>query len=112
MKNTRSSQSAVYVVDDDVSVRNSLSNLFRSIDLSVEVFDSPARFLQHELPQVASCIVLDIRMPGSSGLDFQSELVKAGINIPIIFLTAHGDIQMSVQAMKAGAIDFLTKPYR
>jgi FixJ family two-component response regulator len=112
MKDTRSSQSAVYVVDDDVSVRNSLSNLFRSIDLSVEVFDSPARFLQHELPQVASCIVLDIRMPGSSGLDFQSELVKAGINIPIIFLTAHGDIQMSVQAMKAGAIDFLTKPYR
>lgn len=84
----------------------------RSIDLSVEVFDLPARFLQHELPQVASCIVLDIRMPGSSGLDFQSELVKAGINIPIIFLTAHGDIQMSVQAMKAGAIDFLTKPYR
>jgi FixJ family two-component response regulator len=112
MKDTRSSQSAVYVVDDDVSVRNSLSNLFRSIDLSVEVFDSPARFLQHELPQVASCIVLDIRMPGSSGLDFQSELVKAGINIPIIFLTAHGDIQMSVQPMKAGAIDFLTKPYR
>ena len=110
MKDIRPSQ--VYVVDDDVSVRNSLSNLFRSIDQSVEVFNSPVRFLQRELPQVASCIVLDIRMPGSSGLDFQSELVKAGIKIPIIFLTAHGDIKMSVQAMKAGAIDFLTKPYR
>ena len=110
MKDIRPSQ--VYVVDDDVSVRNSLSNLFRSMDLSVEVFDSPVRFLQRELPQVASCIVLDIRMPGSSGMDFQSELVKAGIKIPIIFLTAHGDIKMSVQAMKAGAIDFLTKPYR
>jgi FixJ family two-component response regulator len=112
MKDMPPSQATVYVVDDDVSVRNSLSNLFRSVDLLVEVFDSPARFLQRELPEIASCIVLDIRMPGSSGLDFQNELTKAGINIPIIFLTAHGDIQMSVQAMKAGAVDFLTKPYR
>ena len=73
---------------------------------------SPARLLQRELPEIASCIVLGIRMPGSNGLDFQSELRRAGINIPIIFLTAHGDIQMTVQAMKAGAVDFLTKPYR
>jgi len=104
--------SIVYIVDDDVSVRNSLSNLFRSIDLSVEAFDSPASFLQRELLDVASCIVLDIRMPGSSGLDFQTELRRFGVKIPIIFLTAHADVQMSVQAMKAGAVDFLTKPYR
>jgi FixJ family two-component response regulator len=104
--------SIVYVVDDDVSVRNSLSNLFRSVDLPVEVFSSPASFLERELPNIASCIVLDIRMPGSSGLDFQTELRTAGINIPIIFLTGHADVQMSVRAMKAGAIDFLTKPYR
>ncbi|MBV9066430.1 MAG: response regulator transcription factor [Methylobacteriaceae bacterium] len=105
-------QSIVYVVDDDISVRNSLSNLFRSVDLSVETFDSPAAFLQRELLDIASCIVLDIRMPGSSGLDFQAALRRSGIEIPIIFLTAYADIQMSVQAMKAGAVDFLTKPYR
>lgn len=112
MEETQRPQSIVYVVDDDVSVRNSLSNLFRSIDLSVEAFDSPASFLQRELLNVASCIVLDIRMPGSSGLDFQTELRRFGVRIPIIFLTAHADVQMSVQAMKAGAVDFLTKPYR
>ena len=105
-------QSVVYIVDDDVSVRNSLSNLFRSVDLPVEVFVSPASFLQREFPDVASCIVLDIRMPGSSGLDFQTELRKVGIKFPIIFLTGYGDVKMSVQAMKAGAVDFLTKPYR
>src|SRR5271170_5990446 len=112
MKEVQLPQSIVYVVDDDVSVRNSLSNLFRSVDLPVEVFSSPASFLQRELPDVASCLVLDIRMPGSSGLDFQTELRNASIKVPIIFLTAHGDVKMSVQAMKAGAIDFLTKPYR
>jgi FixJ family two-component response regulator len=105
-------QSIVYVIDDDVSVRNSLSNLFRSVELPVEVFNSPASFLQRELPNVASCIILDIRMPGLSGLDVQTELSRVGIKIPIIFLTGHGDVQMSVQALKAGAIDFLTKPYR
>jgi FixJ family two-component response regulator len=104
-------KSIVYVVDDDISVRNSLSNLFRSVDLSVETFDSPSSFLQRELFPVASCIILDIRMPGSSGLEFQSALRKSDIRIPIIFLTGYGDVQMSVQAMKAGAIDFLTKPY-
>jgi FixJ family two-component response regulator len=112
MEDPRLPQSIVYVVDDDVSVRNSLSNLFRSVDLPVEVFSSPASFLQRELPDIASCIVLDIRMPGSSGLDFQAELRSVGIEIPIIFLTGHADVQMSVQALKAGAIDFLTKPYR
>jgi FixJ family two-component response regulator len=112
MEEAQRPRSIVYIVDDDVSVRNSLSNLFRSIDLSVEAFDSPASFLQRELLDVASCIVLDIRMPGSSGLDFQTELRRFGVKIPIIFLTAHADVQMSVQAMKAGAVDFLTKPYR
>ena len=107
MKEALPPGSIVYVVDDDVSVRNSLSNLFRSVDLSVQVFSSSASFLQHELPDAASCIVLDIRLPGSSGLDFQAELRSVGIKIPIIFLTGHGDIKMSVQAMKAGAIDFL-----
>lgn len=112
MQERQRQQSIVYVVDDDMSVRNSLSNLFRSIDLPVETFDSPAAFLQRELLAVASCIVLDIRMPGSSGLDFQAALRRSGIEIPIVFLTAYADIQMSVQAMKAGAVDFLTKPYR
>jgi FixJ family two-component response regulator len=112
MQERQRPQSIVYVVDDDISVRNSLSNLFRSVDLSVETFDSPAAFLQRERLDVASCIVLDIRMPGSSGLDFQAALRRSGIEIPIIFLTAYADIQMSVQAMKAGAVDFLTKPYR
>jgi FixJ family two-component response regulator len=105
-------KSIVYVVDDDISVRNSLSNLFRSVDLSVETFDTPSSFLQRELLPVASCIILDIRMPGSSGLEFQSALRKSDIKIPVIFLTGYGDVQMSVQAMKAGAVDFLTKPYR
>jgi FixJ family two-component response regulator len=113
MKEAQPQQSIVYVVDDDVSVRNSLSNLLRSVDLAVEVFDSPTSFLKRELADVASCIILDIRMPGSSnGLDFQTELRSASIEIPIVFLTGHGDVKMTVQAMKAGAIDFLTKPYR
>jgi FixJ family two-component response regulator len=112
MEERQRPQSMVYVVDDDSSVRNSLSNLFRSVDLSVETFNSPAAFLQNELLDIASCIVLDIRMPGSSGLDFQAALRRSGIEIPIVFLTAYADIQMSVQAMKAGAVDFLTKPYR
>lgn len=112
MKEAQSPQSIVYVVDDDASVRNSLSNLFRSVDLTVEVFKSPAGFLRRQLADVPSCIVLDIRMPGSSGLDFQTELSILGVEIPVVFLTAHGDVKMSVQAMKAGAIDFITKPYR
>ena len=102
----------VYVVDDDASVREALGNLFRSVGLRVEVFGSAPEFLQRKLPDVASCLILDIRLPRLSGLDFQVELAKAGIHIPIIFMTGHGDIPMTVRAMKAGAVDFLTKPFR
>jgi len=102
----------VYVVDDDVSVREALRNLFRSVGLRVEVFGSAAEFLQSKLPDVASCLILDIRLPRLSGLDFQADLAKAGIHIPIVFMTGHGDIPMTVRAMKAGAVDFLTKPFR
>jgi FixJ family two-component response regulator len=102
----------VFVVDDDASVRDALSSLFRSVGLQVELFGSAPEFLQRKLPDVASCLVLDIRLPGVSGLDFQSQLAKAKIHIPIIFMTGHGDIPMSVRAMKAGASDFLAKPFR
>jgi FixJ family two-component response regulator len=93
-------------------MREALQSLFRSVGLRVEVFGSASELLQSSLPNVASCLVLDIRLPGVSGLDFQVELAEAGIHIPIIFMTGHGDIPMSVQAMKAGAVDFLTKPFR
>ena len=102
----------VFVVDDDPSVRRGLTNLFRSVDLRVEAFSSASELLQSKLPDVPSCLVLDVRLPGLSGLDFQIELAKANIRIPIIFMTGHGDIPMTVRAMKAGAIDFLTKPFR
>jgi FixJ family two-component response regulator len=102
----------VFVVEDDASMGRALSNLFQSVGLQVEVFGSASEMLQGKLPDVASCLVLDIRLPGLSGLDFQTELAKANIHIPIIFMTGHGDIPMSVRAMKGGAIDFLTKPFR
>jgi FixJ family two-component response regulator len=102
----------VFVLDDDVAVRTTLSSLFRSIGLRVELFGSAHEFAQIKMPDVASCLVLDIRLPGVSGLDFQAELAEADIRIPIIFMTGHGDIPMSVKAMKAGAVDFLTKPFR
>jgi FixJ family two-component response regulator len=102
----------VFVVDDDPSMRVALAHLFRSIDLGVEVFGSATEFLQANLPDIANCLVLDIRLPGVNGLDFQARLAKANIRIPVIFMTGHGDIPMSVRAMKAGAIDFLTKPFR
>jgi FixJ family two-component response regulator len=102
----------VYVVDDDESMCRALTNLFQSVSLQVEVFGSALEFLHSSLPNVASCLVSDIRLPGLSGLDFQTELAKANIHIPIIFMTGHGDIPMTVKAMKAGAIDFLTKPFR
>jgi FixJ family two-component response regulator len=105
-------QPVVFVVDDDESVREALRSLFRSVSLRVETFGSAADFLRSEFPEVASCLVLDVRLPGVSGLDFQAELAKANIHIPVIFMTGHGDIPMSVQAMKAGAVDFLTKPFR
>ena len=102
----------VFVIDDDEAVRATLSSLFRSIGLRVELFGSAHEFSQIKMPDIASCLVLDIRLPGGSGLDFQAELAEANIPIPIIFMTGHGDIPMSVKAMKAGAIDFLTKPFR
>jgi FixJ family two-component response regulator len=102
----------VYVVDDDASMREALGNLFRSVGLRVEVFASAPEFLQSKHPDVASCLILDIRLPRMSGLDFQVDLAEAGILIPIIFMTGHGDIPMTVRAMKAGAVDFLTKPFR
>src|SRR5262245_19037319 len=102
----------VFVVDDDVSIRESLSDLLLSIGLRVETFASAAEFLQIKLPDAAGCLVLDVRLPGLSGLDFQAELASAGIRIPIVFMTGHGDIPMTVRAMKAGAVEFLTKPFR
>jgi FixJ family two-component response regulator len=102
----------VLIVEDDVSIRRGLSNLFQSVGLEVEVFGSASEMLQSKLPDVASCLVLDVRLPGQSGLDFQAELAKANIQIPIIFMTGHGDIPMTVRAMKGGAVDFLTKPFR
>src|ERR1041384_5981265 len=106
------SQEVVFVIDDDASMRTSLSSLFRSIGLKVEVFDSATDFLRGARPDAASCLVLDVRLPGVSGLDFQAELAKASIRIPIVFITGHGDIPMTVKAMKAGAVEFLTKPFR
>ena len=106
------SQSTVYVVDDDASVRRGLSNLIRSVGLRVEVFASASEFLAAKRPDAPACLILDVRMPGLSGLDFQTELTKARNRIPIIFITGHADIPMTVKAMKAGAIEFLTKPFR
>jgi FixJ family two-component response regulator len=102
----------VIVIDDDAAVRQSLDSLFRSIGLRVETFASTPEFLNSKLPNAPTCLVLDVRLPGASGLDFQTELAKANILIPIIFITGHGDIPMTVRAMKAGAIEFLAKPFR
>lgn len=102
----------VFVVDDDLSVREALSSLIRSVGLRVETFASAQDFLRYQRPDVTACLVLDVRMPGLSGLDLQRELAHAEKRIPIIFITGHGDIPMSVRAMKAGAIEFLPKPFR
>jgi FixJ family two-component response regulator len=102
----------VFIVEDDPSMQRALGNLFQSVGLEVEVFGSASEMLKSKLPDVASCLVLDVRLPGLSGLDFQTELAKANIHIPIIFMTGHGDIPMTVRAMKSGAVDFLTKPFR
>jgi FixJ family two-component response regulator len=102
----------VFVVDDDESMRVALTYLFKSMNLRVEVFNAATAFLESKLPNITSCLVLDIRLPGVNGLEFQEVLAKAGIHIPIVFMTGHGDIPMSVKAMKAGAIDFLPKPFR
>jgi len=104
--------SIVFVVDDDASVRSSLKFLLSTVGLQVESFDSADTFLHKKLPDAPSCLVLDVRLPGLSGIDIQRELAARNIRIPTIFLTGHGDIPMSVRAMKAGAVEFLTKPVR
>jgi FixJ family two-component response regulator len=102
----------VFVIDDDESIREALKSLIRSVGLSVQTFASAQDFLESSRPDVPSCLILDVRMPGLSGLDLQRDLTEANIHIPIIFITGHGDIPMSVRAMKAGAVEFLTKPFR
>ena len=104
-------RSVVFVVDDDTSMRGALENLIGSVGLEVRAFASPQDFLRAERPDAPACLVLDVRLPGKSGLAFHEELVKAGIALPVIFITGHGDIPMSVRAMKAGAVEFLTKPF-
>jgi FixJ family two-component response regulator len=108
----QSLNSVVIIVDDDAGIRASLDSLFRSVGLETRLFASPAELLGGLLPDRPGCIVLDVRLPGVSGLDLQSQLVRQGIRHPIIFMTGHGDIPMSVRAMKAGAVDFLAKPFR
>jgi FixJ family two-component response regulator len=105
-------QPVVFIIDDDASLCEALARLFRSVGLQAKVYGSALEFLQSKLPDGPSCLVLDVRLPGLSGLDFQSELAKANIQIPIVFMTGHGDIPMTVRAMKAGAVEFLPKPFR
>jgi len=102
--------SFVFVIDDDASVRDAVEDLLRSVGLEVESFGSTQEFLQRKRPDVPGCIVLDVRLPGASGLEFQNALARLGIHLPIIFISGHGDIPMSVQAIKSGAVEFLTKP--
>jgi FixJ family two-component response regulator len=106
------SPSIVYVIDDNAAMRRALGSLIRSVGLQAELFASPREFLEAKRPEAPSCLILDVRLPGTSGLDFQRELTRSGIGIPIIFISAHADVPMSVQAMKAGAVEFLTKPFR
>ena len=105
-------KAVVFVVDDDATMRESLKNLIRSVGLQVEVFASAQEFLRSKLTDVPGCLVLDVRLPGLGGLDLQKRMADAGMEIPIIFITGHGDIPMTVRAMKAGAVEFLTKPFR
>lgn len=105
-------QPIVFIIDDDEGLREGLAALFRSVGLETKLFASAPEFLQAKLPDIPSCLVLDVRLPGLSGLEFQSDLAKAKIRIPIVFMTGHGDISMTVRAMKAGAVEFLTKPFR
>jgi len=102
----------VFVVDDDASMRDAISRLLNAVGLTVQTFSSARAFLNRRLLDVPGCLVLDVRLPGLSGLDLQREMVERGIHIPVVFITGHGDIPMSVQAMKAGAVEFLTKPFR
>src|SRR6516162_1583328 len=103
---------SVFIIDDDAGVRAAIQGLLKSVGLRSEAFATPQEFLRSKHPEGPSCLVLDVRLPGVSGLDFQRELTEAGVQIPIIFITGYGDIPMSVQAMKSGAVEFLTKPFR
>ena len=105
-------QPVIFVVDDDASSREGIEDLLQSVGLRVMTFRSPQEFLEGARPDAPGCIVLDVRLPGTSGLEFQKMLIDAGIHLPVIFVTGHGDIPMSVMAMKSGAIEFLTKPFR
>ena len=105
-------QPTVFIIDDDADLREALSSLFRSVGLQVKALATAPEFLQIKLPEGPTCLVLDVRLPGLSGLDFQAELTRAKIDIPIVFMTGHGDIPMTVRAMKAGAVEFLPKPFR
>ena len=112
MKERATPEPIVFVIDDDVSVRDSLRNLLESVGLRTELFSSTQAFMDFHLPDVTSCLILDVRLPGLTGMEFQGELLRLGIPLPIIFITGHGDIPMSVRAMKLGAVEFLTKPFR
>jgi FixJ family two-component response regulator len=109
---TTADSPTVFVVDDDVGMRASIEGLLKSVSLRSECFGTAQEFLSSKRPEAPSCLVLDVRLPGINGLDFQRELADAGIRIPIIFITGHGDIPMTVRAMKSGAVEFLTKPFR
>ena len=111
MSDRTDEQAVVFVIDDDEDLRDGLSNLMRSVGLQVRAFASAMDFLKSSLPDAPSCLVLDVRLPGVSGLDFQSELIKRNIGVPIVFMSAHGDIPMTVRALKAGAVEFLPKPF-
>lgn len=111
-KPTPENDAQVFVIDDDAGVRDALQTLLRSVGLRVSTFGSAAEFLTNQIPDMPSCLVLDVRLPGLSGLDFQTALADAAIQVPIVFITGHGDIPMTVQAMKAGAVEFLAKPFR
>jgi FixJ family two-component response regulator len=107
----REERAVVFVIDDDASMRRALENLVSSVGLEARVFTSPQEFLSAQRPDAPGCLVLDVRLPGMSGLAFQHELAKLGIPLPIVFITGHGDVPMTVRAMKAGAVEFLTKPF-
>jgi FixJ family two-component response regulator len=109
---TRANEVTVFVIDDDARMRAALERLLKSVGLHSESFATPQDFLRHKLPDVASCLILDVRLPGMSGLEVQRKLNEGGVSIPIIFVTGHGDIPMTVEAMKSGAVEFLTKPFR
>jgi len=109
---TSSDQPTVLIIDDDSRMREAMQRLLKTVGLHSESFATPQDFLRHKLPDGPSCLVLDVRLPGMSGLDVQSRLNEAGVQIPIIFITGHGDIPMTVKAMKSGAVEFLTKPFR